>query len=107
MLLLPHLEEVLLGPIGIALGVWFVMVIALGFKQRLMTLGILLGLTAVALSVAAAGAFEMSSVRYSPNRDMPMLTSGLFVTFSLAAFLIGTIASALIASCVRRTKPTS
>ena len=102
MLLLPHLKEVLLGPVGIALGIWFVMVIWLGVTQRLMTLGILLALTAAALGVAAAGAFEISAVRYSPNRYMPTLMSGLFVTFSLAAFVSGTVAMALIAPSIRR-----
>jgi hypothetical protein len=76
MLLLPHLREVLLGPVGLGLVFWFVMVVWLGVSRRVSALGILLALTAVALGVAAAGAFEMSAVGYSPNRYMPMITSG-------------------------------
>jgi hypothetical protein len=86
------------------LGIWFLTVVWMGSTRRLLALGVLLALSAVVLGVLAAGAFEISAVRYSPNRYMPMIASGLFVTFSIAAFVSGTVAIALIAPFVRRRK---
>ncbi len=102
MLLLPHLKEVLLGPSGAALSIWFLMVVWLGGTQRLATLGILLALTAIALGVAAAGAYEMSAAHNSPSRYGLVVLSGLFLTFSLAAFVSGTVAMALITPSIRK-----
>jgi hypothetical protein len=79
-------------------GIW------LGATRRVNALGTVLGLTAVALGIAAAGAFELSSVRYSPNRDMPLISSGFFLTFSFGAFVSGPVALALLAPLIRGTK---
>ena len=101
MLLLPHLYELLLGPFGIGLVCWFMVVLWLGAERRVKSLSLLLAVTAIVLGIAAAGAFEMSAKRYLPNRDLPLLTSGLFLTFALAAFVNGTVAFALIAPSLR------
>lgn len=100
MLLLPHLEEVLLGPVGFGLLLWFIAVLCLGAARREKSLAVLLALSAILASVVATGAYELSARHYSPNRDMPLIASGLFITFSLAAFVCGSLALAIGAAPV-------
>jgi uncharacterized membrane protein len=94
----PHLREFLLGPLGIVLLVWLIAVLWLGAKKRMTTLGLLLACSAILMAVVAYEAFEMSAVAYSPSRDMPLVASGLFITFSLAALICGAMAVALLAA---------
>lgn len=99
--LLPHFYEVVFGPVGFGVVIWASAVVWLGFGRHQITLAAMLAITALALSIAAIGAFQLSARPYSPNRDMPLIASGLFVTFSLAAFVTATLALAIAAPSIR------
>lgn len=101
MQLWPHLREILLGPVGLGCLVWAIVVIWLGAANRVTALSVVLAATALALAVSAGVALEVSAAPYSPNRDMPVIASGLFVTFSLAAFLTAIVAVALAVPVIR------
>lgn len=101
MLLLPHLREFLMGPAGAGLLFWFFIVVSLGTTKRLGVLSILLTATTLVLVILAVEAFEISAKPYSPNRDVPVLMSGLFISFSLAAFLIGAVALGMLSYSLR------
>ncbi|MDB5692056.1 MAG: hypothetical protein JWO81_1119 [Alphaproteobacteria bacterium] len=101
----PQMREALLGPVGAGLLVWFLLVVWLGASKRERPLGVLLAITAVFFAAVATGAFQASARAYSPSRDMPLIMSGLFVTFSLAAFVCGSMAlAALVPSIFPRRR---
>ncbi len=94
MLLWPHMQEVLLGPVGFILLVWSATVVCLGITKRPRALSFLLVSTTMILVVLAIGAFQLSAKAYWPNRDMPLIASGLFITFVFGSFVCATLAIA-------------